>query len=103
MTSSKYISKNGFVAQIWQCGLYCMRQDRLRKADVIVQAALSDACTASLDNLFPPQFNLSAIKRDLDNAQPGVQSVVPSPIVGFTLFLASDSALDSTNGGSSAF
>ncbi|KAK9905638.1 hypothetical protein WJX75_003659 [Coccomyxa subellipsoidea] len=71
-------------------------------ASTSVNAALSDACTASLDNLFPPQFNLSAIKRDLDNAQPGVQSVVPSPIVGFTLFLASDSALDSTNGGSSS-
>ena len=67
-----------------------------------MQAALSDACTASLDTLFPPQFNLSDIKRVLDTAQPDVQSVVPSPLVGFTLFVASNAALDSTNGGSSA-
>ncbi len=70
---------------------------------LLAQGALSDACTASVADLFPPQFNLSSIKADLDNSPPDVRAVVPSPLVGFTLFVASNAALDSLNGGSSAF
>ncbi|CAL8471975.1 g11517 [Coccomyxa elongata] len=70
-------------------------------ASTAVNGALSDACTASVADLFPPQFNLSSIKADLDSSPPDVRAVVPSPLVGFTLFVASNAALDSLNGGSS--
>lgn len=70
---------------------------------VCAQAALSDACNASLDDLFPAQFNLSAIKDVLDKSDSQVKATVPSPLVGFTLFVASYAALDSTNGGTSMF
>ena len=69
---------------------------------LLAQGALSDACTASVDDLFPPQFNLSSIKEDLDNSPADVRAVVPSPLVGFTLFVASNAALDSNNNGTSS-
>lgn len=67
---------------------------------LLLQAALSDACSASLENLFPPQFNVTAIKRDLDNAEAAVKKVVPSPLTGFTLFLPADTALSNATGNS---
>ncbi len=53
-------------------------------------------CAASLDDLFPPQYNVSAIRQALDSAQLSVKATVPNPLVGFTLFLASDAAVNGT-------
>ena len=63
-----------------------------------VQGAQSDVCAASLDDLFPPRYNVSAIREALDSAQLSVKATVPNPLVGFTLFLASDAAVNATNG-----
>ena len=61
-----------------------------------VQGAQSDVCAASLDDLFPSQYNVSAIREALNSAQLSVKATVPNPLVGFTLFLASDAALNAT-------
>ena len=64
----------------------------------VVQGAQSDVCAASLDDLFPPHYNVSAIREALDSAALSVKATVPNPLVGFTLFLASDAAVNATNG-----
>jgi hypothetical protein len=55
-----------------------------------------------VDDLFPQYRNVSVIKQQLNGAPAAVKAAIPNPIVGFTLFLASDSALDAAAGAISA-
>ena len=63
-----------------------------------MQAAQGDACDASVDDLFPQYRNVTLIKQQLDAAPAAVKAAIPNPLVGFTLFLASDSALNNGAG-----
>lgn len=57
-----------------------------------VQAALSDTCSATVDDLFPQQYNVTEIKAALNRTNPALSSLLPSPFVGFTLILTGDQA-----------
>ena len=58
-----------------------------------VQAALSDTCSATVNDLFPQQYNVTEIHAALNRTNsPALSALLPSPFVGFTLILASDQA-----------
>ena len=58
-----------------------------------VQAALSDTCSANVNDLFPQQYNVTEIHAALNRTNsPALAALLPSPFVGFTLILAGDQA-----------
>ena len=67
---------------------------------IALQAALSDTCSATVDDLFPAQYNVSDIKAALNRTNPALSDLVPSPFVGFTLLLVSNQAFADANSAS---
>ena len=58
-----------------------------------MQAALSDTCSATVNDLFPQQYNVTEIHAALNRTNsPALSALLPSPFVGFTLILAGDQA-----------
>ena len=58
-----------------------------------MQAALSDTCSATVNDLFPQQYNVTEIHAALNRTNsPALTALLPSPFVGFTLILAGDQA-----------
>lgn len=49
-------------------------------------------CSATVDEILQ-QDNVTAIRRALDRTNPALTTLLPSPFVGFTLFLAGNQAL----------
>ena len=62
-----------------------------------MQAALSDACSATVEDLFPRQDNVTSIRGALNRTDPALSTLIPSPFVGFTLILAGDQAFADAN------
>ena len=62
-----------------------------------MQAALSDACSATVEDLFPRQDNVTSIRGALNRTDPALSTLIPSPFVGFTLILAGDRAFADAN------
>ena len=65
-----------------------------------MQAALSDACSATVEDLFPRQENVTSIRGALNRTDPALSTLIPSPFVGFTLILAGDQAFANANSAS---
>ena len=58
-----------------------------------MQAALSDTCSATVNDLFPQQYDVTEIHAALNRTNsPALTALLPSPFVGFTLILAGDQA-----------
>ena len=62
-----------------------------------MQAALSDACSATVEDLFPRQENVTSIRGALNRTDPALSTLIPSPFVGFTLILAGNQAFANAN------
>ncbi len=67
-----------------------------------MQAALSDTCSATVNDLFPQQYNVTEIHAALNRTNsPALTALLPSPFVGFTLILAGDQAFANAKSASS--